>query len=141
MRLEKSVVINRPEEEVFAFVTDMHKVKLWMPIKDIQQISGEGVQKGATFSQTVEFMGQRFSGVMQLTEFDPPHTFAFKVIQGPFPLANRMVFTALGQQTNINLICDAEPGNALKIAGPLIGTIAKKQLETQLNTLKRLLEQ
>ena len=141
MRLEKNVVIDRPVETVFAFVTDMNKVPLWMPVRDLRQTSSGPLAVGSTFVQSTEIFGQRFEGTIQVTEYDPPRVFAFKVIQGPFPLANRITLTPLdSKRTSANLLVDVEPGNVLKMAGPFLTPLAKKQLETQVATLKRVLE-
>lgn len=141
MRLEKKVVIDRPIEKVFAFVTDTNKVPLWMPVHDLRQTSGGSMGVGSTFAQSGELFGQRFEGVIQVTEYDPPRVFAFKVVQGPFPLTNRITFVPLdNQRTDIALVLDMEPGNALKLAGPFLTPVVKKQLETQVANLKRAVE-
>ncbi len=140
MRIEKSVVIKRPVDAVFAFVTDMHKVNLWLPVSNIRQLSSSATGVGATFAQTAEFMGQRFDMTIETTEYEPPRVFAFKMIQGPFPLTTKMVFAPLNGDTNLTMIGEAEPGKGLKLAGPFLSTIVKKQLENQVNALKRAVE-
>ena len=141
MRFDKSVVINRPVDAVFAFVTDFNKVPLWMPVSNLRQTSEGPIGVGSTFAQSVEIFGQRFDGVIQITSYEPTRAFAFKVVQGPFPLANSMTFVPLdANRTNLTMVGEAEPGKVLKMAGPLLGPMVKKQLETQVSTLKRLLE-
>ena len=61
MRVEKNIVVERPIETVFAFLTDMHKVKLWLPIDNIRQTSSGPIGVGSTFAQEAQFLGQRFA--------------------------------------------------------------------------------
>jgi hypothetical protein len=112
-----------------------------MPVSNLRQTSEGPIGVGSTFAQSVEIFGQRFDGVIQITQYEPSRAFAFKVVQGPFPLANAMTFAPLdANRTNLTMIGEAEPGKVLKLAGPLLVPMVKKQLETQVATLKRLLE-
>lgn len=141
MKVEKNIVVERPVESVFAFITDMHKVKRWLPIENIRQTSSGPMGVGSTFAQEALFMGQRFETTSEVTRYEPPHVFALKIIQGPFPLTNSMHCepTDTGG-TKITMIGEANLGPAIKLMGPLIVPLVHKQLDTQINLLKRALE-
>ncbi len=141
IRVEKTVVINRPIETVFAFITDMDKVKLWLPVREIRQLTSGPIGVGSRYAQQSEFVGQRLDATIEVTEFEPTHVFAFKVVEGPFPLTTRITLAPAGANTQVTLYGEADPpGGAMKLAGPLVGPIARKQLETQAGNLKRALE-
>jgi uncharacterized protein YndB with AHSA1/START domain len=141
MKVEKSIIVERPIEIVFAFITDMHKVKLWLPIENIRQTSSGPMGIGSTFAQEAQFLGQRFETTSEVTRYEPPHVFALKMIQGPFPLTNSMYCepTETGR-TRLTIIGEADPGPAMKVMGPIIVPLIKKQLDTQISQLKCALE-
>ncbi|GHO83385.1 SRPBCC family protein [Dictyobacter formicarum] len=141
MRLERSVTIARPIDVVFAYVTNMGNVKSWLPVKDIRAVSEGPMCVGAMYAQTAVFMGRQFDSMIEVTHYDPPRLFAFKMIKGPFPLTNTMTFaTTPDGGTTLTVIGDAEPGKALNFIGPFMTPIVKKQLENQVTALKQAIE-
>jgi uncharacterized protein YndB with AHSA1/START domain len=141
MKVEKNIVVERPIEIVFAFITDIHKAKLWSPVDNIRQTSSGPMGVGSTFVQQAQFMGQRFEATTQVTRYEPPHVFAFKVIQGPFPLTNTMRCEPTNTGgTKVTIIGEADPSPATKLMGPLVVPLVTKQLDTQINLLKRAIE-
>lgn len=141
MRLEKSIAIARPIDVVFAYVTNMDNVKSWLPVKDIRAVSEGPMRAGAIYTQTAVFMGREFDSTIEVTGYEAPRMFAFKMIEGPFPLANTMTFApAPDGGTILTVLGEAEPGNALGFAGPLVTPIVKKQLGNQITALKQAIE-
>jgi uncharacterized protein YndB with AHSA1/START domain len=141
MKIEKSIVVERPIETVFAFITDMQKVKLWLPIDNIRQISSGPIGVGSTFEQEAHFLGQRFETASEVIRYEPPHVFVLKMTKGPFPLTSSMYCEPIETGgTKLTLVGEADPASATKHLGPLIVPIVKKQLDTQINQLKRALE-
>ena len=141
MKVEKIIIVERPVETVFAFITDMRKVKLWLPIENIRQTSRGPIGVGSTFAQEAQFMGQRFATTSVVTRYEPPHVFALKIMQGPFLLTNTMHCepTPTGG-TKLRIIGEADPGPTTKLLGPLVVPLVHKQLDTQISLLKRALE-
>ncbi|GCE13694.1 SRPBCC family protein [Tengunoibacter tsumagoiensis] len=140
MKVEKSIVIARPVEKVFAFVTQMENVKRWLPVTEVQALSNGPLGVGSRFRQSGEFMGQHFEGAIEVTRYEPSHAFSFKLVDGPFPLSNDMTFDAVPGGTRLTLVGEADPGSKLKFAGPFLMPMVRKQLDTQVNTLKRVIE-
>ena len=141
IRMEKNIFIEKPVDTVFAFVTDMYKVKSWLPLKDIRPLKGEEVRVGATFVQNFEFMGQQFEVITEITQFEVPRVFAFKMIQGPpCLLTNIMTFEPVGEGTQVKMIGEAELSGPLKLMAPVMTVAVGKQLDVQLRKLKQVLE-
>ena len=141
IRMERTVSIQRPVDAVFAFITDMSRVRSWLPVSDIRALSNGPMAVGSAFKQTAEFMGRRFDSIIQVTQYHPPHVFAFKMVEGPFPLTNTMSLSSSQEgTTQLTLVGEAEPGSALKFLGPLVAPAVRRQLETQVTRLKQELE-
>jgi hypothetical protein len=56
---QQSVVINRPVEQVFAFVSDLENDPLWTPGAVMRRTSQGPLGVGTTFQQYDRFMGRR----------------------------------------------------------------------------------
>ena len=141
MRVEKNIIVQRPINIVFAFITDMDKVKLWLPVDHVRQVSRGPINVGSIFTQQAHFLGQRFQATIEVTQYEPDRLFAFKMLEGPLPLSNTMSCrsTSTGG-TILTMIGEADAKAAMKLMGPLIVPLVKKQLDTQMNLLKRALE-
>lgn len=140
MRIEKSIVIKRPTETVFAFVTDMCNVPRWTPAKEIRSIREGSLCIGAQFVQVVEMLGQQFEIITEITAYEPCTTFAFKAISGPLPFENRFTFAPIEEGTCVSAVGEGEPGSVLKLAGPFVTALVKRQVDTQMSMLKSILE-
>lgn len=67
IKVERSVMINAPIEEVFSYVEDPVNQLEWLPgITEVRNIVGRG--KGLWFHWTYKMMGILFSGVVEFTE-------------------------------------------------------------------------
>ncbi len=140
MRVERSVVICRPVDEVFAFVTDMDNVTRWTPACEIRQMGQGPMAVGARFVQVGEILGRRIEAMTEVTAYTPPDVFAFKTISGPIPLSNAFRFVPVPEGTRVEIVGEGEPGSVFKLAGPLFNAAIRKQIETQLEKLKNILE-
>src|SRR5438876_1153889 len=119
MRVERSVVICRPVDEVFTFVTDMRNVTRWTPACEIRQVGQGPMAVGARFVQVGEILGRRIEATTEVTEYTPSAVFAFKTVSGPIPLSNTFRFIEVNEGTRIEVVGEGEPGSLFKLAGPL----------------------
>ncbi len=72
IRMETSVVINCPIEEVFAFVTDFEKASQWMSeLVEAKQTSEGPVGVGTTFSAEANPLGRQAESIQEVTEYEP----------------------------------------------------------------------
>ena len=86
-RVETSVVINRPAEEVWAFLDDMSNNTRWQSgLIETGFTSGERMDVGARWREVRRFLGRRLESEFECTEHDPGKRFAFKSLSGPFPI-------------------------------------------------------
>ena len=80
---EHSVTVERPIDEVFAFLADGENDPRWRSgVLDIERVAGEGV--GARYRQGVKGpMGRRVAADYEVTEFVPPRALGFRATAGP----------------------------------------------------------
>jgi uncharacterized membrane protein len=139
--LEISTVINRPVEEVFAFVVDPENYPKWMSgISEVTITSAGPIGVGTTYRSVLTFLGRRIETEAEFTEYEPNHSYAQKSKSGPFPAQNRGTFERMEGGTLVNVTLAAEPGGFFKLAEPLLVSMLKRQFQADLANLKELME-
>jgi carbon monoxide dehydrogenase subunit G len=139
--LELSIVINRPLEEVFAFVSNPENSPKWISgISELTITSAGPIGVGTTYRSVLTFLGRRIETEAEFTEFEPNHSFAQKSKSGPFPVQNRETFERVEGGTRVTLTLVGEPGGFFKLAEPLLMSLLKRQYQADLANLKDLME-
>lgn len=141
MKLEQSILIERALEEVFAYVSN--------PVNDAEWVAGrvESLQTstgplgiGTTILVTNKFLGRQFSQTIEATEYEVNRKVSYKSITGPLPVSDHRIFERAGTATLVTLQLDGEPGGFFKLADPILAVLGRKQFETDLASLKTILE-
>jgi uncharacterized protein YndB with AHSA1/START domain len=96
---ERTITINQPLAEVFAFVADGRNAKHWRSgVLDIDLVSGQGL--GARYSQGVKGPGgRRIPADYEITAFEPNQKIAFRAIAGPVRPEGSFTFEGIGTGT------------------------------------------
>ena len=86
IKVEKSTVVHRPSDEVFAFVADQTNAAQWQSgIVEVRRLTDgpPGVGTRHTFTRTL--MGRRMTGENEYVAFEPGKQVAFHPRQAPAP--------------------------------------------------------
>jgi uncharacterized membrane protein len=141
INLELSIVINRPLEQVFAYMSDSTHERLWSSgVVDIRQTPEGQMNKGTVITEARNFMGRTIESRSEIVEYEPNRKFVRKGIDGPFPVEGSLSFAAVPQGTKIDWNMIMQPGGFFKLAEPVLLSTLKKDLNANLNKLKELLE-
>jgi carbon monoxide dehydrogenase subunit G len=139
---EHAVVIDRPIEEVFAFVTDPTNDSLWQAwTLETEQTSEGPIEVGSTLRSTAKMLGRRIEVTMEVTENDPPHRQCVRITSGPIPASGcYQLEPADDGSTRFTQTFKGEVGGFFRMAEPLVGRVISRQTEADMATLKDLLE-
>ena len=141
MKVEHTVVINRPVGEVFSYLTNPDNLPEWQSGVTEARKEGEGLLgAGSRLTEVRTFLGKRISSTLEVTAYEPDREFSIRVVTGPIPFAVRHVFEPADGGTRITFSGEGEPGNLFKLAEPLVARAVKRQSEADFATLKRVLE-
>lgn len=138
MKFDISTDINRPIDEVFAYISDATNAPDWVSAV-LETKETETPRIGSHATQTGRFMGRKFEFTSEVTEYEPNHVFAFLATE-PFRLTNRIVLTPQGTGTHLDVRMEGEVGSFFKIAEPLVQTMAQRQFTSDYANLKDMLE-
>lgn len=139
LKIETSTHINRPVDEVFDYLADPAKLPEWNTIVESATPSGTPIRAGTTVRLRARFLGKKIDATQEVTEFERPKRYVNKTNK-PFPLTTTTTVTAEGGGSKVVAIYDAEPGAFFRFGESIVGKIAKKQLQAQLDTVKDILE-
>lgn len=141
IRIEQSVVINRPIGEVFAFVSDPEKMSFWMSeLVEAKQTSEGPVGVGTTASAVANPLGRRVESNQEVTAYELNRKFAIKSTSGPIASEDEFSFGSVAGGTKVTRMTKAELGGFFRLAEPLSVRMLKRQFETNFANLKDLLE-
>ncbi len=143
MRVEESVDIGRPVEEVFAFATDPKTWSEWAgPVIEVRQPAlGQLRQQGGKFATVNKFLGRRFETRYEVTAYEPDRRFSYRSTDGPVPHEETFNFEAVpGGGTRCTQTAEFEAGGFFGLVGPLLQRAAGRQSRNDPRTLKDLIE-
>jgi uncharacterized protein YndB with AHSA1/START domain len=143
MAINATVEIDRPPQEVFAYVSDMARHPEWQEKLLTATVEGEGpIRVGTRVKQTRRVGGGTRTFTLEVTEHDPPNRLAFRGIDGPVRPQGKITFEPLdgGQRTRYSAQLDFEGRGPGVLFAPLVRRDARKQLPDSLQRLKQKLE-
>jgi len=140
-----SVEIDRPPEDVFAYVTDPAHFKEWQEaVVTASRIDEGPMRQGSKLSLTRRVGKRDQKMTSELTEYSPPRTYAFRVLDGPVRAHGRGTFEPLadGQRTRFTFELDFDGHGIGKVLVPLfVRRAAANELPESHENLKRRLEE
>ena len=141
IKVEASVVINRPASEVFAYSADPANNSKWQEGLVESRVTSEGpLGVGTQITDVRMFLGRDLDSKLEVTAYDPGKRIALKTVSGPFRFEITQTFEPAEGGTRVTTVGQGEPGGLFKLAEGAV----KKQFETQLQAdlvrLKKVLE-
>jgi hypothetical protein len=140
IKVEKSIVINKPVDEVFNFVIAEGNYVKWQA--GVQEVIEGGSRNtvGSQFTEVRKFMGQEMRTTLELTDFKPNVLWAAKVVKGPVPYTVNMTFEGTEGGTRVTTCVDGEPKGFFKLAENMVAGQLEKSLTEDQQRLKGILE-
>lgn len=141
VRAEESIFVERPIEEVFAYLTDLGRVPEWQTnVLFLQLQSGGTLRTGAHLVELRKFLGRKIESVVEVTDYTPPHRYTIKVQSGPIPFEISNLLSESGGGTRIDASVEGEPGRFFGLVEWRVVKAVERELWNSLATLKDILE-
>ena len=143
MRVEESVEIDRPVEEVFSYAADPEHFPEWSGIiLEAHKETPQGpIAVGERFTNVAKFLGRRFETPFEVTAHEHNRRHSHRSTGGPLVQEYTSTFEeTAGGGTRMRQVVEGEPGGFFRLAGPLLERAGRRQFRADLETLKDLLE-
>jgi uncharacterized protein YndB with AHSA1/START domain len=138
---EINLIINRPIEAVFAFISNPENLPRWRAATlEVKRTSSEPLAVGSVARGRFTFLGRPFEGNLEIIKHEPHRSYATRLTEGPFPLEAHYTLNPADGGTRLTLVIKGEPGGFFKLAEPLVVSMAKRSYESDLHNLKEMLE-
>ena len=142
MRVEESIEINRPLQEVFNYVSDVGNYPEWMAdALEVRKDTAGPPQQSDRFTLAIKSVGRRFETPYERTSYEANRRYTDRAVGGPVPNQRwDCTFQEVPGGTRLTRAVEAELGGLLKLLEPLQKRSAERQLRKDLQTLKDVLE-
>ena len=143
MKVEQSVIINLPTDEIFAYVSNLENLADWSGVViSARKISSEETLVGTTVRCTIRVLGRWFDNTFEIVECVSSRYLTIKSITGVAPILICYRFEpAEGGGTNVSVEEFIHfTGGFLGFAETVITRVINRQIANDLLTLKDILE-
>lgn len=141
INVEDSIVINRPIEEVFAYVSDLTNAPAWQTgLIEVRKTTADPLGIGTQFTFLRKFLGQKLEASNEFTAYQPNEIITFITTSGPMPVEGSYLFGAEPEGTRVTCKLAMKPEGFSRLAEPLIAATVRREMSTEFAYLKDLLE-
>jgi uncharacterized protein YndB with AHSA1/START domain len=141
--IRESIEISRSPEDVFAYLDDPSRHGEWQSQIVTTEVETAGPTRvGTRVRQTLRLGGREQEMSYEITEHDPPRSFAFRGMDGPLrPVGHGKVEpVGDGTRSRVTIELDFEAHGLGKVLRPVVMSQARKQVPEDQRQLKERLE-
>jgi carbon monoxide dehydrogenase subunit G len=144
MKVERTIEIEAPAQEVYDIVMDPARLGDWVSIHDHLEDAPNGpLKRGSKLTQCLKLAGRRFKVRWTIVENDPCRRVVWEG-RGPVGSHAKVVyeFDENGQETRFSYMNQYDlPGGVVgRVAGRAVARVTEKELDGSLRRLKSLVE-
>jgi uncharacterized membrane protein len=138
---ESSITVNRPVDEVYAFLLDGTNNPRWRPgVISIERKLGSPAARGAAYTQQLKGPGGRpIAGDYSVVECQPNELIRFEVTAGPARPTGAYRLARAGNATQVTFSLHYEPKGIARLLDPMIAQTMRGEVANLAN-LKAYLE-
>lgn len=140
IRFENEVVIDRPRDEVFGYVSDLRNIPEWNYAVDrTEPIGSVEPAEGAVYRQRRSIPVPR-EEELRIERFDEPDRLIVEGTLGPFDAALDYQFVRVKGGTRVRNQVSLEADGVLRLAQPFARSRVQREVRANLEVLKEILE-
>jgi uncharacterized membrane protein len=141
IEFETSVQIERPIEEVFAYVSDPRNFPVWnSAVEAVEPTSPSTDEVGATYTMERSLPGGRAMNRLEVVGRERPHEFAVRASVGPTPFVYHYRFAGEDGVTVLRLAAQVELTGLGAVLPQLARRAVRSGVDDNLALLKGILE-
>jgi hypothetical protein len=150
VRIEESIIINRPPEDVFAFLEVRSNDSAWMASvvesEWLDPASRDGaapMRIGRRGRMVMKFPKRRTEYIDEVTEYEPGKRIAHRVVEGPIQLDTACIIEPAGGGCRATVVAETDnfvAGPFGTLANPIVARIVRRGFRADLARLKGILE-
>ena len=128
IRIKGDIVIGRPVEDVFDYVADQRNEPPYnAQMRLAEKISDGPIGVGTQYRAEVVSGSRPVSMVIEVTEYERPRRLASKTTMSSMDIAYILTFEPVREGTRMRWSGEIEPHGMLKLMGPLVAWLGRRQ--------------
>jgi uncharacterized protein YndB with AHSA1/START domain len=142
IRIALTVDVDRPVQEVFAYVTDIERLAEWQPnVVSVTKESEGPIERGTRLREVRRGpFGRNVGAVVEVAAYEPNRRFDLRIVSGPLPIDGNHEFHDGNGGTRIGFVAEGQPVGMLRLAEPILARVLKRQFSGYYARLKDVLE-
>jgi uncharacterized protein YndB with AHSA1/START domain len=140
VRVDITVEIARPADDVFALLSDVSRVPEWQA-SAIESRADGPLAEGVRIHERRHFLGHDGDTELEVSAFEPRRRLALRTLRGPVKLAIDHVLEETDGCTTLHVTAEGRPHGLLRLAGPAVAAKARQELRRDFERLKAILEE
>ncbi|MGH2947510.1 MAG: SRPBCC family protein [Solirubrobacteraceae bacterium] len=141
MKFEAEVRIQRPIEDVFAYLSDPRNFPHWnSAVRAVRPTSAASTQVGTMYSMERELPSGRAENDLEIVALERPREFTIRTTSGPTPFHYHYRLSSENGETIVTLDAEVKLEGAAAFAAPLARRAVKRGVDDNLAALKQILE-
>jgi carbon monoxide dehydrogenase subunit G len=142
MRVQESIEIQRPPEDVYDFMTDVRNiVKCSGAITEVRDAPERPVVVGDSYTTVARVMGRTIETSHKVTAAQRPERLEMSGKSGSMNLRVEITFEPTDSGTLVTQVGDGEASGVLRFASSVIERTIRQQIRSDLEKLKAIMEQ
>lgn len=139
-RIEVSVMVKRPVDEVFAVLSDWTNSPTWISgMQSVTKTSDGPISVGTTYQGVGKALGRRIDADFTVSELEPNRRYAISSTR-PSPSTMTFVFEEVDGGTHVNRTMDSDPASFFKLAEPVLLPMMRRAMQTDLENFRDMME-
>lgn len=136
-----SIEINRPLEEVFAYLSNLENNSEWRSSSFEARKTSEGpIGVGTRYRMVNNILGLRLENEAEVIEYEPNRKCTNRSTSGPLPITAQRIFERVKGGTRVRFVVEVEPRGFFKLVEPFLARLARRRVVTDAAHLKNLME-
>lgn len=139
VRIDFTLEIARPPEEVFARLVDLERLPEWQASALASSADGP-LAEGTRITERRRILGRELQNELEVTAYDAPRRLTLRALGGPvrFTVDHQLVEDS--GSTLLQVVAEAKPGAFMKLAEPMLARTAEQEMRQDFERLKKQLE-
>lgn len=142
MRIQESIEIQLPAEEVYNFISDVNNLTRCSDvITEVRNAPVGAVKVGDTYSTKAKVMGRTIETSHRVLTADAPNRLEMDGKNGTLNLKVEIIFESVEGGTRVTQVGEGKLSGAMRLARPMVERTVRQQVRGDLENLKSILEQ
>jgi carbon monoxide dehydrogenase subunit G len=139
IRIELTVEVARPPEDVFEFLSDIERLPEWQT-SAVEAHTDGPLAEGSRVAEKRRLLGREVDTELEVAAYEPPKRLTLRSLGGPVDFTVDHELTARGGGTVLRFVAEAQPGGLLRLTEPVLARRAEQEFRRDFDRLKELLE-